>query len=447
LTNVDTLRTSYQFQGKQISFMPAVPTALASLFLLAPEQSSTAPVGSALRTFGESLRQYHAFTVDGKTAATKPPEFAEVTDRFSTMNKTYSENLEKLRTAVALEDDLRSLALQPMPNWGRRWRACPVALEWSKRMGTASSALQCPVREVDLDQVARQAAQKIAGDIPKVFSDVQRDLDAKYSAFVSSTLRWIALRAANADDAEKEIVEAMSKAADAFYDRILKSLPGIELRFNEAANLLSVIMDGDTGGRTPATLERTISRVSFDEIQVVVGVQPLPLPTGALGSAAPQPPTAASDFTTQSMRIPVVGCCRVGISLGLVGTGLASHHYYFAPAADSSSKPVVSESSKDALDLSPAALVHFEKYLKPNFAAGLAVGLTTSSPIRTLFGGSLSWGRRVRGTLTGGLAVGSVTELNGDTVGAPPILSTGVSTASVIKASWFAGLSGSFTIP
>ena len=453
LTNVDTLRNSYQFQGKQISFMPAVPAALASIFLLAPEQSSNVPAESGLRSFEASMREYKTAASTKRKGIIESPEFTKVKASFSAMNDGYTPLLTKLRTAIAREDDLHRLALEPMPNLQRRHRACPIAAKWPKPnesspaegpAAPASSTLQCPETEADLDEGARRASLQIAAGIPKTFSEVQLGLDEKYYTFVSSTSRWTEAHATDTDDAERKAVEAIGKAAESLHDSVLKALPGIELRYSEASNLLSVIMDRD---RTPAALERTISRVSFDEIQVVVGVQPLPLPAGALGTAVPQPPTAASDFTTQSMRIPVVGCCRVGISLGLVGTGLASHHYYITPAADPSSKSVVSEGPKDTLDLSPAALVHFENYLSPHFAAGFAVGLTTSSPIRTLFGGSLSWGRRVRGTLTGGLAVGSITELNGDTVGATPILSTGVSTASVIKASWFAGLSGSFTIP
>jgi len=174
----------------------------------------------------------------------------------------------------------------------------------------------------------------------------------------------------------------------------------------------------------------------------------LPLAGGATATASsgttpsPAAGTSVVSVPARVVSVPTTKGFKIDFSAGLLVTQLVDKNFTTRPIRNTNPQQYrVREGSEDAFSFNAAAFTHFY-WRTPGFVsgAGLSLGIAArNNPIYGI-GASLFFGRNQRVVLTGGLAFGSVSRLNGVDVG-DSISSTSVPTANRVRSAPFGAIS------
>ena len=188
-------------------------------------------------------------------------------------------------------------------------------------------------------------------------------------------------------------------------------------------------------------------QVTGDATTITVTITPVGAGGSGPGAAAAGGSTTAVAVPARAASVRTTRGFKIDFSAGLLVTELVDENYVTKPnavAPGATQTYTIAEGSSDDLAFNGAAFTHFY-WRRPGFISGLGLSLgiaARNNPIYAV-GGSLFFGSRQRVVLTGGLAFGSVSRLNGAKVG-DVINSTTPPTANRIRSAPFAALSFNF---
>ena len=302
---------------------------------------------------------------------------------------------------------------------------------------------------------------------------------------------------------EDSLANTMQSTITGLMQTFTATTPGqqtIASLFTDAATVANVLLDANPVGATPAMLVKPFDNVQGDDLQVTVTITPVsqqsqkstasnttpinttpattPQPGGSTGTnpgsgggpsqkgtggggqqqnigggqgsqGANNPQSQPSGpFAPQTRTIHVDQGWEVMFSVGMAFTTLGSRNYYIAhsPIAGLNPAGTVALGTGDRYDAGGAAFIHYNYLITSHWSLGPTIGVTASGTPRFLLGLDLAYGHRDRLVLTGGLAIGSVTELNGEQLGQPPVGST-VNTVNATRSGFYLGLGYSFSLP
>jgi len=314
-------------------------------------------------------------------------------------------------------------------------------------------------------------------------SSTQRDEDIANAPSSSSA----AATQANADITNLKSIDTVvaEQATDA--SQLNSNFQTQEIQSNallaDAAALTLAVMDASPIGRTPAMLVGLYTRIQPDDLQLTVTIIPASQTQsstpqtaqspssqsvsqnqggggggkgGGGGGAASQQATtspntatasavtaSASPFSSQTLTIPVTHGWEGAFSLGVVDTTLASRSYYIPYNSTPPSPLKIQQSTRSKLNVSAAALAHYNYIISSQWAAGPTFGITPIAPYQYLLGLDVAYGHTSKLILSGGMAFGQETEAIGINQGTTPT----VNTANVFTNGYFGSLTFSLALP